>query len=156
MSLIDISLQNLKVLGLTELRQAWAPHYKTAVPATMSVELMRLGIGYKLQEAMFGGLSRKALLQFSATKVESETKTITKASMRQSALKPGTKFIREWRGKVHEVSVVDDGGFAYGDRRYTSLTVIAHQITGTHQSGPKFFGIKATRAAQVHGRNSLG
>ena len=133
MSLIDIPLQELEGLGITELRQAWAQHYETTVPPTMSVELLRLSIGYKLQEAMFGGLTRKTLLQLSATKFEPITGNITKASMPRREPKSGTKFIREWRGKVHEVSVLDDGQFAYGDRRYNSLTIIARQITGTHQ-----------------------
>lgn len=154
MSLIDISLEDLERLGITELRQAWAQHYETAVPPRMSAELMRLGIGYKLQEAMFGGLSRKILLQLSATKFDSETGHITKASIPGRAPKPGTKFIREWRGKVHEVSVLDDGQFAYNECCYASLTVIARQITGTHQSGPRFFGVKTPIESKVNGSNS--
>ena len=154
MSLIDIPLQDLERLGITELRQAWAQHYETAVPSRMSAELLRLGIGYKLQEAIFGGLSRKILLQLSATKLAPETGHITKASIPRPKPKSGTKFIREWRGKVHEVSVLDDGQFAYNECSYASLTVIARQITGTHQSGPRFFGIKAKVEAKVNGSNS--
>ena len=154
MSLIDIPLQDLESLGMTELRQAWAQHYITAVPARISPELLRLSLGYKLQEAIFGGLSRKTLLQLSATKFDPETGQITKTSTPGRAPKPGTKFIREWRGKVHEVSVLDDGQFAYNECCYASLTVIARQITGTHQSGPRFFGIKAKVEAKVNGSNS--
>ena len=156
MSLNDTQLQNLENLNLAELRQAWAQHYEAEVPATMSQELLRLSIGYKLQEAMFGGLDRKTLLRLSAMKFGSETTDKLKSAVSRPAPKSGTKFIREWRGKVHEVSVLDDGQFAYSDRRYRSLTIIAREITGTHQSGPKFFGITEAGETKVAGGNALG
>ena len=59
--------------------------------------------------------------------------------------KSGTKLIREWRGKVHEVLTLEDGQFAYSGKTYRSLTTIARHITDTHQSGPKFFGLKDAR-----------
>lgn len=69
-------------------------------------------------------------------------------------LKPGTKLVREWQGKVHEVLALEDGQFAYGGKTYPSLTVIAREITGTHQSGPRFFGLKPNaNAASANGNN---
>ena len=35
-----------------------------------------------------------------------------------------------------------EGGFDYQGRRYSSLTEIARGITGTHWSGPRFFGLQ--------------
>jgi hypothetical protein len=156
MSLIDVRLQDLEGLVLQDLRHAWSRYYDTPAPQSMSRELLRLSIGYKLQEEAFGGLSRRTLLQISATKFNSETRTLASTSPPRPVPKSGTKLIREWHGKVHEVAVLEDGQFAYDDRRYRSLTVIARQITGIHQSGPRFFGIKATAATEVAGRNSLG
>ena len=156
MDLSVIHHADLERLGLAELRRAWAEHYRTPVPATMSLELLRSSIGYKLQEAQFGGLNRKVLLQLSATEFDTETRSLPSIKIPKTAPKTGTMFIREWRGKVHEVSVLGDGQFAYGDRRYNSLTVIARQITGTHQSGPKFFGIKTASEPKANARNSLG
>ena len=156
MRLINSELQDLARLNLPELRQSWTHHYDAEVPATMSQELLRLSVGYKLQEAKFGGLDRKTLLRLSAMKFGSETTDKLKSAVSRPAPKSGTKFIREWRGKVHEVSVLDDGQFAYSDRRYKSLTVIAREITGTHQSGPKFFGIKAPGETKAVGSNALG
>ena len=46
-----------------------------------------------------------------------------------------------WHGHVHTVVVLDDG-FEYQGQRYPSLTRIARRITGSHWSGPLFFGIK--------------
>jgi hypothetical protein len=42
---------------------------------------------------------------------------------------------------VHHVLVVDDG-YEYDARRFSSLTQVATAITGTHWSGPTFFGLK--------------
>jgi len=56
------------------------------------------------------------------------------------SLKPGTRLVRSWNGKVHHVLVLDDG-FEYEARRFSSLTQIATAITGTHWSGPSFFGL---------------
>jgi len=56
-------------------------------------------------------------------------------------VKAGTRFIREWQGETHEVQSVEDGRFVYRGEIFRSLSVIAREITGTHQSGPRFFGI---------------
>ena len=50
---------------------------------------------------------------------------------------------------VHEVLALEDGEFAYGGKTYRSLTMIARQITGVHQSGPRFFGLKSTASVVV-------
>jgi hypothetical protein len=57
------------------------------------------------------------------------------------SLKPGTRLVREWKGRVHHVLVLDDG-YEYEVRRFSSLTQVASAITGTHWSGPSFFGLK--------------
>ena len=64
----------------------------------------------------------------------------------RAQLKPGTRLIREWRGRSYEVLVLDDG-FSWHGRRYRSLSAIARQITGTAWSGPLFFGLRANGTA---------
>ena len=56
-------------------------------------------------------------------------------------LKPGTKLLREWQGRTHEV-VVGENGFLWQLAHYRSLSKIARAITGTPWSGPVFFGLK--------------
>jgi hypothetical protein len=56
-------------------------------------------------------------------------------------------LVRQWRGHTHTV-FVGENGFEYEGERYRSLTVIAERITGTHWSGPRFFGVtKRARGA---------
>ncbi|WP_295807893.1 DUF2924 domain-containing protein [uncultured Nitratireductor sp.] len=55
-------------------------------------------------------------------------------------LAPGARLIREWNGQTHTVDVIE-GGYVFEARVYRSLTAIAGKITGTHWSGPRFFGL---------------
>jgi hypothetical protein len=48
--------------------------------------------------------------------------------------------LREWNGVTHIVDVEPDG-IRYQNRLYRSLTAVAREITGTHWSGPRFFGV---------------
>ena len=143
-------LENLTVLSLIELHGAWRRYYATEVPATMSRELLQRAIGYKMQEEAFGGLNRRTLLRLKALTIDRQTargRTANKSLHATPTLKSGTKLIREWQGQVHEVMALEDGRFAYAGKSYRSLTLIAHKITGTHWSGPRFFGLKKARGA---------
>jgi hypothetical protein len=51
--------------------------------------------------------------------------------------------VREWHSRTHTVTVTQDG-FDYAGTSYASLTKIAKKITGTHWSGPRFFGLVHT------------
>jgi hypothetical protein len=53
----------------------------------------------------------------------------------------GTKIVKEYKDKLHEIFVVHDG-FSYNGRVYSSLSAIAQQITGTKWNGLVFFGVK--------------
>ena len=55
------------------------------------------------------------------------------------SIKPGTRLIRQWHGKIYEGVVEADHVMINGDR-YGSLTEAAKAITGVHWSGPRFFG----------------
>ena len=52
----------------------------------------------------------------------------------------GTRFIREFRGRKHEVTALEKG-FEYKGKAYGSLSAIANEITGTRWNGKKFFGV---------------
>ena len=60
-----------------------------------------------------------------------------------ASLKPGSRLVRNWRGKPHDVTIREDG-YLYRDQLYRSLSHIAREITGTNWSGPRFFGLTRT------------
>jgi Protein of unknown function (DUF2924) len=50
-------------------------------------------------------------------------------------------LIREWRGRLERVTVVDDG-FVWNGTTYASLSAVAFAITGTKWNGHRFFGLR--------------
>ena len=68
----------------------------------------------------------------------------------KTTVKPGTRFVREWGGKFHEVQALEGGTFAYSGKIYGSLSEIARVITGAHWSGPRFFGLKKPKRGSSH------
>ena len=129
------------------LRQKWTALFGTDPPIRISRKLMIQALAYRLQEKVFGGLqksTRKELISLAAR--FQSTGSISMAAA--NSIKPGTKLIREWRGKVHEIEVLTDG-FAWSGRRYRNLSEIARTITGTRWSGPRFFGLELAKPAAL-------
>lgn len=120
-------LAALKLMERTALRQEWERVYKRPAPA-LSADLLRLGIAYRLQEKALGGSSRASAAELKGT------------GTGWPALGPGTRLVRSWNGRTISVEA-QDGGFVFEDRRYSSLSAIAREITGTNWSGPRFFGL---------------
>ena len=128
-----------------ELRLAWHKLHRTGPPLGLSRDLMIRTFANKLQERVHGGpsLALRRRLQSLAGDFEKGAVSFDPGIV----LKTGTTLVRQWRGHTHTV-LVREGGFEYEGRRYRSLTVIAQRITGTHWSGPRFFGVsKRVRAS---------
>jgi hypothetical protein len=51
---------------------------------------------------------------------------------------PGSLLSKDFKGQTHVVKVLD-GAFEFADKRYTSLSAIAKEITGTKGNGFLFF-----------------
>jgi hypothetical protein len=51
------------------------------------------------------------------------------------------QLLREWDGRVNVVEVLDRG-FRWNESQFQSLSAVAHAITGTKWSGPRFFGLE--------------
>ena len=152
---LDEDLQRLEHLSLAALQDRWRTIYSQRAPRRFGAEFFRRALAYRLQETVEGGLSRQAQLRLKAWSQKSRGDDDTARPM-PASIKPGTRFVREWRGETHEVIALEDEALVYRGKNYRSLTVIARQITGTHQSGPRFFGLrrqdsKAQVSEQSHG-----
>ena len=53
----------------------------------------------------------------------------------------GTRLIRAWGGRSHEV-VVHGDHVTWQGKHYRSLSAVARAITGTPRNGPAFFGLR--------------
>ena len=131
-----LTLARLADLPPESLKTEWARRHSAPTP-NLSPDLLRLGLGYKLQEQRLGGLSRSTRTVLRRV-AQQGGEGDTKAAPRK--LTPGTRLVRDWHGVGHTVTVLDKG-FEYEDRRWKSLTAIARAITGTHWNGPMFFGL---------------
>lgn len=148
------SLAALPGMTTAQLRTEWRRLHGHPPPDRLSPDLLRRGIGYKLQEAALGGLPpaiRRRLVGLSNNPLASMADL---SIARSTRLKPGATLLRDWHGETHAV-IVCDVGFEYQGRRYASLSEIARTITGAHWSGPRFFGLQ--RAARpATGRRGAG
>jgi len=99
-----------------------------------------------MQEQAFGGLSPVVRQRLQRLAVELKTTGRITSIGKQSPIKPGTRLIREWQGRTHEVTVLEDG-FRWKDKTYRSLSVVARAITGTRWNGHLFFGLRPRRRA---------
>ena len=134
------ALARLPELALSELRQQWRALYKSEASPHLSRELLLRAVAYRLQEVALGGLrpERQCQLRHIAQQFN-ETEAIRRRARLE--LKSGTRLLRQWRGRSHEVLVLDDG-FSWQGTHYPSLSAVARKITGTAWSGPLFFGLK--------------
>ena len=112
-------------------------------------------IAYRLQELEYGGLSQKTQNRLKELiglydpvnnkairpKVSVETQARTKTRGRDIRLPiPGTTITKDYRGKKHQVKVLENG-FEYEGKIYKHLTAVAEKITGAHWNGYYFFNL---------------
>src|SRR6266705_1480147 len=139
------ALSRLPNLDIYELREEWGRLYKADASPHLSRELLIRAIAHRMQEVALGGLRPEQQRQL--RQIAEELKEGGQATIRlRPQLKPGTRLIREWRGRTYEVVVLDDG-FSWQGSQCNSLSAIARKITGTAWSGPLFFGLKQNRSA---------
>ncbi len=138
---------DLHKLSHSELKDLWRTLYGTEPPAYNRPHLVSR-LAYRIQELTFGGLSETAEAKMEAIMEASglDENGGEPQSRRRRAIGRkdgpiiGTRIVRDWNGRTHEVTTVH-GGFQYEGGIYRSLTAVAKAITGTHWNGRAFFGI---------------
>jgi len=135
----DEMLASVATMSSAELGAAWRLLRKEP-PPPLATDLLRRGLGWHLQVAQYGGLTRDAERELARLASGSLPVVPTRAS---ASLRPGTRLVRSWHGITYAV-LVTEGGFEFDGRPYTSLTTIAREITGVAWSGPRFFGLHAS------------
>jgi hypothetical protein len=140
---VSDAVKALPQMTREQLLAAWQQHFGKPAPPGVRRELLVPMIAYRIQENAYGGLpeSTRAKLREIALSLEGNRKP---HAMLLQRYKPGTRLIREWGGRRHEVRILEKG-FEYQGKHYDSLSVIARTITGTPWSGPVFFGLKKSK-----------
>jgi hypothetical protein len=120
-------------LDYDDLKARYQELFGLAPPPRLSQDLLRRALAYRIQADWLGGLPpkiEKLLLSSSSPR----------ALNRHRTLEPGSQLVREWQGELHVVDVIE-AGYRWNGERYTSLSAVAREITGTRWSGPRFFGL---------------
>ncbi len=136
---VAAKLRALEGMTYDELRVEWQRLYRAHPPKRVARDLLMLGVAWKVQEKAYGGLGA-AIKRRLADLAKTMKQDGDLARSRVARLKPGVRLVREWRGQTHTVAVLEDG-FEWQGKRWRSLSVIAREITGSHWSGPRFFGL---------------
>jgi Protein of unknown function (DUF2924) len=142
----NIEIDNLEQLSRTELRVLWEKEFGGKTPRALGRDILALGIAYARQERSYGGLTRpvaKELDRLLARVLQDEAADAPRAATNPLP-RTGTTLVREWRGTIHRVTVVDDG-FLWNGKTHQSLSSIARAIIGTNWNGPRFFGMRAPK-----------
>ena len=137
-------MDRLALAGRKELTELWKETFGSSPPPSTSQDIMRLIIGWEIQAKT--SRSDVRTLKTAVNKLLRSGKDRNGNFHANTVVKPkidlssGTRLSRDWHGQTYTVDVLDKG-FAYDGRLFTSLSPIAKAITGSHRSGPLFFGV---------------
>jgi len=140
---VAIKLSRLPSMNLTELKELWRETFQTEPLNSQNRQFMVQRIMYQLQVERYGGLDETGHKRLAA--YVDETPKRVKGEHKIARPLPGTIIVRQYRDKEHRV-VVLHRGFEYRNVQYNSLTEVAKAITGSHCSGPMFFGLVRPKA----------
>ena len=149
---VEAEIARLRGLGVQGLRARWRTSFRTDAPPHLARHLLFAMLAYRLQAETMGDLDAatvRFLKQVDLVPSKQAAVPLTQAfERRRRDLSPGTMLTREWGGQHHRV-MVHDGGFVWEGRTYSSLSEIAKVITGTKWNGPRFFGLRDKKHAEV-------
>ncbi len=128
-------LEELERLDLNGLKALWHKYFDYR-PAQYQRDFMFRRIAYQIQVQAYGGLSKNAKNKLHRLAFDGQSEMQDKYHP-----SPGTRLMREYKGKRIYVTV-HDNGYEYEGRLYKSLTAISREITGSIMSGPAFFGLR--------------
>lgn len=137
MACLAKTISALDALSEARLRDAWdkiSPRQMPCVPP----RLMRHLIAHLLQERRGGGVPK--LIERELLRLAGQSAGGDCAPPPRANLSPGARLVREWNGQTIMVDILEEG-FRYDDKLWNSLSEIARHVTGTHRSGPRFFGL---------------
>ena len=130
-------------LDFASLRRVWEQTFGAAPPSSLSRIFLRRVLLHERQCRTHGGLSATTRRTLAAMVNGTPGNG---AAAPAGSVSAGTHLVREWNGRTYQVEILDNG-YRFDGKTYPSLTAITKRITGTHWSGPRFFGLTPKRKA---------
>lgn len=137
----------LKNASLDEIKAKYTDVFGQASPSSNKIFLWRK-IAYRLQEKHYGGLSEatqgrigELIDRYDPVNNKSlrpVTETGKKTARDRRLPIPGAIIKKEYKGRVYDVKVLENG-FEYEGKSYKTLSAVAKTITGAHWNGFLFF-----------------
>jgi hypothetical protein len=142
---------DLEGCDLNGLRRQWRAHLGGAAPAHLPRWLLMRVLAYRLQADAFGDLDKSIGRNLRSEMHDGAGVPFDRRApqTRQGvALKVGALLVREWKGQLERVMILEQG-FAWNGQTFGSLSQIAKAMTGTNWNGHRFFGLRQGRTAQA-------
>lgn len=130
----------LPTLKMPALWALWDTHFAQR-PAHHNRDYLESHLAYRIQEIAFGGLKHATRDQLIA--IGEAQSAIKIRSRKVIQIVPGTVLVREYGEREYRVLALPEGGFECEGRPFKTLSAVARFITGSHLSGPAFFGLRA-------------
>ena len=139
---LDVEIARLRDRDVRQLQNRWHNVFGRRPHPYLPRHLLFRVLAYRYQADHLGDLDAESqrLLDRSVSPEDAGQRAVELAR-RTAGLRPGTVLAREWNGQMQRVAVLADG-FAWNGKTYRSLSKVAFAITGTHWSGPRFFGLR--------------
>ncbi|WP_158657846.1 DUF2924 domain-containing protein [Agarilytica rhodophyticola] len=137
-------IMQLESMTMKELLVMWQEFNPTPPPVRARSYIERR-LAYALQVNALTAEDKKIVAK-NTQRIEiiSKSYVFNKSKNKQGTYTPvpGTILKRLYNDVEYEVIVRSDGQFEFQKQLYKSLSKIAKEITGTHWSGPAFFGLR--------------
>ena len=138
---VEAELERLANMPIAELRKRYHELFRATPPKAFGPDILRRSIAHTIQERAYGGLSKEHRRILAQLVKVAQTKPTGRLELPRR-IKPGSELVRTWNRRTYRVVVLEKG-FAFEGRKYSSLSEIASEITGTKWNGPRFFGLRS-------------
>ena len=132
---------NVAQLSLKELRQMWGEVWGCQPHRYIRREMLEKSLEFKKQQMRGEGLTSEQQKRLDNLIAQYKRNPEHFDRVNMSAIKPGTRLVRVWKGKRYNV-IIRSGGYEFEGKLFKSLSQIASDITGTRWNGWVFFGLK--------------
>jgi hypothetical protein len=129
---------------LNGLRRQWCARLGGEPPAHLPRWLLTRVLAYGLQADAYGGLDRSIQRMLCSNREQNAASQFDRRAPQTRdgvGLRAGALLVREWKGKLERVMILEDG-FAWNGQTFPSLSQIAKAMTGTNWNGHRFFGLR--------------
>ena len=150
MKSIPQEIAELRAMNVPDLVDRYESVFGKA-PRAKHREWLWRRIAWKVQEQRFGGLSTVAKKRLDELIADLDLPLTGQRTVRVAAghgqLAVGTIISRTWKDREIQVTRTEQG-WEHDGVVYRSLSAVVKAITGSHASGPAWFGLKKRKGAR--------